>query len=351
MTMIPPPPPRPLSYHTSAGRRPRGLAAAATAAAMTSARYSYTTVTPSDRLSSSPTLKRPYSSISADPVSSSSQIFTSTPIHDRKSTFTGLFSPSLPPLDLQTQASISSASHKILAYRLAPSAPLSSISKKQRQSTLTANAPHQTGQDDDGEQYAAKHVARVLHEEGVTGSLVVARWYGGVMLGPVRFAHIAQVARGAVQAWRASLVPGGKRLGSSVAGGTKVEQGRDLEGDEEVEKETLTKELQRRDESITALRTLLADKKVALAALDGSSVPPLSEPLPPVAAKQIDYASMSVERLRVLDQARDGTIAFLLKQIDGVEAEIHRCEDMFDDDDDEGEDLKDGDKDGPHEDE
>ena len=37
----------------------------------------------------------------------------------------------------------------------------------------------QSGSDDDGEQHGGRHVLSVLEQDGVQGSLVVARWYGG----------------------------------------------------------------------------------------------------------------------------------------------------------------------------
>ncbi|KAF2148532.1 hypothetical protein K461DRAFT_248049, partial [Myriangium duriaei CBS 260.36] len=260
---------------------------------MTSARYSYTTVTPSDR-----PLKRPHSSISTSATNSTTNpplpsrtitdtdtdIFQSAPIHDRKSTFTAYFSPTLPPRDLQSLPALSSASHKILAWRLPPSIPESSTApKRARQSTLTgASAPLQTGKDDDGEQHGGRHVLRVLEAGQITGSLVVARWYGGVMLGPVRFTHIEQAGRDAVAAWRAASASQKEEARSKV----------------------------REEEERRGLKRLLAG-------LEGGTTTGGEDAKSP--AQKIDYEHMTVERLRMLDKARDGTIGFLLKQIDGVE--------------------------------
>ncbi|KZT69636.1 ribosomal protein S5 domain 2-like protein [Daedalea quercina L-15889] len=53
-----------------------------------------------------------------------------------------------------------------------------------------------TGSVDDGEQHAGGRVLKVLQDEGVLDAVVVvSRWYGGVMLGPVRFAHFETCAR------------------------------------------------------------------------------------------------------------------------------------------------------------
>ena len=279
---------------------------------MTSARYSYTAVTPSDK-PSSPTLKRPLSSISAD--TASSDIFKSEPIHDRQSTFTGFFSPTLPPRDLQSHPSIASASHKILAWRIPASAPESSTKKVRQQSTLPGSkAPLQTGKDDDGEQHGAKHLARVLESQNLTGSLVVARWYGGVMLGPVRFAHMERAGREAVDKWR-----------RATAGKQEEERNKELD---EQERRELVQELERRDESIISLRGLLEEKKRFLSGLEGKTGGDDSSQTSP--ARKIDYGSLSRDRLRMLDKARDGTIGFLLKQIDGVESDIRNWEDLFD---------------------
>ncbi|KAF8343054.1 ribosomal protein S5 domain 2-like protein [Cantharellus anzutake] len=51
------------------------------------------------------------------------------------------------------------------------------------------------GHDDDGETYGSSRVLGVMEKEGVLDAVVVcSRWYGGTMLGPVRFAHIEKCA-------------------------------------------------------------------------------------------------------------------------------------------------------------
>ena len=50
--------------------------------------------------------------------------------------------------------------------------------------------------DDDGEHGAGTklaHLLQIRNEDGVL--LVVSRWFGGIHLGPKRFAHISNVAR------------------------------------------------------------------------------------------------------------------------------------------------------------
>lgn len=57
------------------------------------------------------------------------------------------------------------------------------------------------GAEDDGEKWGGGRVMRVVREAGASDVLVVvSRWYGGEMLGPVRFEHIERVARAALRA-------------------------------------------------------------------------------------------------------------------------------------------------------
>jgi hypothetical protein len=50
--------------------------------------------------------------------------------------------------------------------------------------------------DDDGEDAAGSRLAHLLMLRNETGVLiVVSRWFGGIHLGPKRFAHISNVAR------------------------------------------------------------------------------------------------------------------------------------------------------------
>lgn len=66
--------------------------------------------------------------------------------------------------------------------------------------------------DDDGEDAAGSRLAHLLemrHEDGI--AIVVSRWFGGIHLGPKRFAHINNVARELLVechdrgAWNASI--------------------------------------------------------------------------------------------------------------------------------------------------
>lgn len=56
------------------------------------------------------------------------------------------------------------------------------------------------GQEDDGEAWGADKIMRVVREMGASDVLVVvSRWYGGQLLGPARFEHIANAARAALR--------------------------------------------------------------------------------------------------------------------------------------------------------
>ncbi|KAI8968837.1 ribosomal protein S5 domain 2-like protein [Trametes punicea] len=60
-----------------------------------------------------------------------------------------------------------------------------------------------SGYDDDGEKYAGGRVLKVMQAEGVIdAAVVVSRWYGGEMLGPVRFEHIEFCAREVCRTFR-----------------------------------------------------------------------------------------------------------------------------------------------------
>lgn len=236
---------------------------------------------------------------SASPINAKSTTFehetwVSSNIEDRGSTFTAYFSPTMPPKELQAKADLKSASHRMLAWRLPGS----------QRTLLAKSRALETGSDDDGERYGGKRVLKVLEEMRVEGALVVARWYGGVMLGPVRFNHIEDCAREAVRLWQ-------QKEESDSQKRRKIEN-------EACEKATLVSELQERDQSITVLRTLLGEKTRAAKGEE----PPLSkdgDAQSPNPAARINYGSMALEILRKFDNARDRTVAFLLKKIDEVE--------------------------------
>ena len=241
----------------------------------------------------------------SNPSSSATTIFRSQPLTDRSSTFIGLYSPSLKPQALQREVSIKEASHKILAWR-----------RESNQQSITGNTKYVTGSDDDGEKYAGKKVERVLQNLQVSGACVVARWYGGVMLGPVRFEHIETVAKEAILNWRAAEE-------EEMSKRVKLEK-------EAVERKRLAVDLTTRDESILTLRKLAAEKELALRVAKGEMTSPRIEnrssettttsQKQPAAA--MDYSELPLDRLRALDKARDATLSFLLKRIDKAEGEL-----------------------------
>lgn len=237
-------------------------------------------------------------------------IYRSSPIADRDSTFLGLFSPTLKPKDLQNLPEIKSASHKILAWR-----------KESNQQAITGATKYSTDSDDDGEKYAGKKVEKVLNAMQVSGACVVARWYGGTLLGPVRFEHIENCAREAMGKWQESVR-------DERAKQVKVEQ-------DERDRGRLVRVLGERDASIEVLRKLAVEKEGKVKRLkeaasdvleDGDvgsqGVDKISTPTKPA----VDYATLPVDRLRVLEKGRDATLGFLLKRMDKAEAELKELE-------------------------
>ena len=285
-----------------------------------------------------------------------------SPIYDRQSIFKAYFSPSMPApalrKHLKSLDEVKSATHHVLAWRLPRSeeGTLTSHfqpSEQQRPDGIKGSGPTprplETGADDDGEHYAGRHVLRVLEAEGAQGALVMARWYGGVLLGPVRFTHIADIARQAIREWRreSMLCEGGEADGGTQK---RVKAANDPKKDEET-KERLVRELTDRDANILVLRELLKTKREAVSkttAEDSSPKATIEESSPEVTkeeppqmatieetsqkasadpvgqsgsspAKKMDYADMTLDALRRIDKARDSTVAFLLKKIEEVE--------------------------------
>ncbi|CAK3891983.1 ribosomal S5 domain 2 [Lecanosticta acicola] len=247
--------------------------------------------------------------IDEDP-DATAEIFRSEPLEDRQSAFVGLFSPSLKPKELQKLAEIESASHKILGWR-----------RQSNQQSITKATQYVTGSDDDGEKYAGRKVERVLESSNVVGSCVVARWYGGVLLGPVRFAHIENVAKEAIRKWQDDQ--------------TERQARKRRREEDDAERTRLSQTLVERDQSIAVLRALAAEKEKKLKDAqtrgqteekEKSSTTPGEASNPGVKAA-VDYTSMELDRLVALERGRDATLSFLLKRIDKAEAELARLQD------------------------
>jgi hypothetical protein len=224
-------------------------------------------------------------------------VYTSPAIVDRSSTFIGHYSPTLTAKEVSQLPDLESASHKIAAWRF-PSA--------QRTIQPGAKTLYETGHDDDGEKNGGRTIEKLLESMQVTGSVVVARWYGGVMLGPVRFQHMETAGRNAIKAWRDEEASKKRKIDDA-----KRQQDEDAE-----DIVRLPSVLQERDRSIIVLRGLLAEKTGKSKAEVGAVSP----------SRKMDYTGMPLQSLRKLEAARDRTIAFLLKQIDTEEIKIKKME-------------------------
>lgn len=116
------------------------------------------------------------------------------------------------------------------------------------------------------------------------------------MLGPVRFDHIKNSARDAIMQWSLDVERSAKKA--------KVQEDED-------EKGRLIQTLPERDQSITVLRDLLAEKSQQ----SSSSTTRKGSP-----AKIPDYSTLPLATLEKLEQVRDATIGWILKQIEKVES-------------------------------
>ncbi|KAF2198202.1 hypothetical protein GQ43DRAFT_434478 [Delitschia confertaspora ATCC 74209] len=239
--------------------------------------------------------------------SPSLEIYRSQSIADTKSTFTAAYSPSLPFKALQSLPEFKTASHRIAAWR-----------KLSRQRSLipTTKVLYDTGHDDDGEKWGGKRLEHVMDEMGVTGSVVVARWYGGVNIGPIRFTHIETVAKDAIRNYLAfAQGEEGKREEQEAQKRRKVDE----DGDEYEERKRLAETLKDRDQSIFVLRGLLVEKTAALKG-EGSA-----GTVSPV--KAMNYSKMPIVALRRVEVARDKSIAFILGEIDKTEEKLQQLMD------------------------
>jgi putative IMPACT (imprinted ancient) family translation regulator len=245
-------------------------------------------------------LKRKYDDEQSGPAAKEiEEVSRSAAIYDRESKFYALYSPTIKPKDLQALEEITSASHKVVGWR-----------RKSNQQSINKAEIYVTGSDDDGEKYAGKKIEKMLEAAGVSGVCVVARWYGGIMLGPVRFQHIEACAKEAIARYREQEEE-------------RQSKKRKLEEDE-LEHSKLSKSLAERDQSIVVLRTLADQKEKKLAKNSGlendtTSLAHAEEKAVVSTKPEIDYAAMPLQRLRGLAKARDATLSFLLKRIDEAE--------------------------------
>ena len=229
------------------------------------------------------------------------EIYLSSAIQEQTSTFKAAFSPNLSAKALQTLPEFRTATHKIAAWR-----------KPSRQKSLMPESRtlYDLGHDDDGEKWAGGRLSNVLRDTQTEGVVVVARWYGGQNIGPIRFTHIENSAKDAIWKWKVADTE------------IKKEQATKKQRvDEEAKREELIKNLQERDYNIFALRKLLSQKKAQLQD---------EEPAPPTPQKMQDYGKMTMDALTRVDKARDATIAFILKQIDKIDEELKLVEALED---------------------
>lgn len=138
------------------------------------------------------------------------------------------------------------------------------------------------------------------------GAVVVARWYGGQNIGPVRFTHIENTAKEAI--WKWQVVDQAQK---------KEEAAKKQKREEDAERRALEEYLRERDQSIVSMRGLLAEKKARLED---------SEVAPPTPQKAMNYGSMTMEMLRRQERSRDATIALILKKIKEVEEKLELVE-------------------------
>lgn len=139
----------------------------------------------------------------------------SDPILDRKSVFIGCFipiefheqlMPSIEKIKNDVQFSMITADHKIAAWRLKSHQKKLSFSI-QEQSYLPSEGSDcglliETGSDDDGEKGGGRTIEKMLPKLDIIGLVIVSRWWGGVLLGPVRFDYIRDCTFNAVQKFR-----------------------------------------------------------------------------------------------------------------------------------------------------
>jgi hypothetical protein len=225
------------------------------------------------------------------------EIFRSSTIQEQTSAFQAAISPRLSAEALQTLPEFRTATHKIAAWR-----------KRSRQKSLMPDSKilYDLGHDDDGEKWAGGRLSNVLRDTQAEGVVVVARWYGGQNIGPIRFTHIENCAKEAIWKWKVADDEAKKEQAIKKQ---KV--------DEEARKKEVVKNLQERDYNIFALRKLLAEKKAKLHD---------EGPAPPTPQKGQAYEKMGMAALMRVDRARDATIAFILKQIDKVDEELKLVE-------------------------
>jgi hypothetical protein len=203
----------------------------------------------------------------------------SSPIDDRKSRFVGYFIPlkssSLLPRQrtlLETLPELALADHKIMAWKIGQT----------------------SGFHDDGEKWAGRKVLDILIASEDEGLLCVARWYGGIMLGPARFDHIVHVAADALATYHLSLEK------SPVITTSTMTAPRIISSESDEERGRLVRMLRGKDMTVENLRGTISGIKSERGELSQQS---------PV--KEKNYERMGMDGLKRLVIARDATIQSL----------------------------------------
>jgi len=224
----------------------------------------------------------------------------SAPIEDRKSKFIGYFIPLTVPSavsrhrsELENLPELAEADHKIMAW----------------------NVGRSTGFNDDGEKWAGRKLLEVLTSNEDQGILCVARWYGGIMLGPARFDHIVHVAADALATYHiAQRKP--PALSPPTIQGPKSSPPPRIAADY-YERERLVRVLRGKDMTVEYLRAMITAKKLERG--KGNSAP--TSP-----SKIKNYEGVQVEGLQRLVVARDATI----KSLRDIMMELSSCSETDD---------------------
>ncbi|EPX75126.1 uncharacterized protein SOCG_02601 [Schizosaccharomyces octosporus yFS286] len=202
--------------------------------------------------------------------------FMSNLITDRESTFLSYFIPSDDPKLLpsyrfmfQECSELKHCNHKMQAWRFPGEVEAFN---------------------DDGEEYSGQKLLNTLIKESVYGIVVCVRWYGGQLLGPVRFQHIVDTAKGAIQKYKKSF-------------------------EEKKQKEawmqaTMAQQQQRQPRSLNPL-----DQKVRQITAKDRTVNLLRKTLGFPILQEVDYYAKSLSTLEMLLQSRNSMISSLRSQL------------------------------------
>ena len=162
------------------------------------------------------------------------------------------------------------------------------------------NVGQSTGFDEDGEKWAGRKVLDILTANDDEGLLCVARWYGGIMLGPIRFDHIVHVAADALAIYHLSM-----RKTPAIT--SPILTSPQVDG----EKRRLIRVLKGKDMTVESLRTMITTKKVERGETSAPTTP----------VKERNYERMHEDGLKRLVIARDATIKSLrdiIKELNSV---------------------------------